>query len=189
MSEPEPTTKGTILRSLLKFVEKDLNAEQRSRAYASLPAEDQPFLNASSVLSSQKVPEFLLNRITEAAAREKGEPLDSFGRRAGRAELADAVGVYRFLTMILTPTALLRKASTLWSTVHSVGALVVDRDEEGAATISLVRFPSERAHCARMSGWFEGAAVITKARNPRILHDLCVTRGDERCRWQLTWSK
>ena len=181
----EPTTKGTFLRSLLKFVEHDLTAEQHSRAFASMPADDQPLLDVKHVLSSQKVPELMLNRLTVAAAKAKGEELEAFGRRAGRAELTDAVGVYRFLTMILTPTALLRKASTLWSTVHSHGKLTVDKEEDGAATVSLTDFPSEEAHCARLAGWFEGAGEMTKVKNIRVLHDQCLTRGDDRCRWQL----
>ncbi len=113
MSDADATTKGTILRSLLKFVTNDLSPEQFARAFAALPLPDQQILEQRSILSSQKISEFTLNRLTIEAARAKGESIESFGRRAGRAELADAVGIYRFLTVVLTPTALLRKASTL----------------------------------------------------------------------------
>jgi hypothetical protein len=110
MPDSEATTKGAILRSLLKFIEKDLSPEQRSRALAALSTEDRALAEQHSILATQKVPEFMLNRLTVEAARAKGEALDTFGRRAGRAELADAVGVYRFLTIVLTPAALLHKA-------------------------------------------------------------------------------
>ena len=190
MMEPDArdaTTKGAILRSLLKFVENDLTSEQWREVKLTMPADDRPLLDVRSVLASQKVSEFVLNRLTAVAAEVKGESLDSFGRRAGKAELSDAVGIYRILTMVLTPTALLKKASTLWATVHSHGKLTVDKDLPGEAVVSLRDYPSEAAHCARLTGWFEGAGDMTKAKDAKVVHDLCMTRGDERCRWQLSW--
>jgi hypothetical protein len=189
MPDSEATTKGAILRSLLKFIEKDLSPEQRSRALAALPAEDRALAEPHAILATQKVPEFMLNRLTVEAAKAKGEALEAFGRRAGRAELADAVGVYRFLTIVLTPTALLHKASSLWSTVHSHGKLIVENETSGAARVRLIEFPSQEAHCARLTGWFEGAAEMTGAKRHRIEHDVCLTRGDAECQWQLSWGK
>ncbi|SRR5258708_6199396 len=189
MPESVATTKGTILRSLLKFIGKDLTPEQRANAIAALPEADRQVVEQPSILATQKIPELTLNRLTEAAAAAKGEALDSFGNRAGRAELSDAVGVYRFLTIVLTPAALLHKASSLWSTVHSHGQLLIENETAGSARIRLTDFPSEEAHCARLTGWFEGAGVMTGAKNARINHDVCMVRGASDCQWQLTWGK
>jgi len=156
---------------------------------AALLAEDREVIGQPSILASQKISEFTLNRLTVAAARAKGEPLESFGKRAGRAELSDAVGVYRFMTIVLTPTALLKKASALWSTVHSHGQLLVENETGNSARVRLTDFPSEEAHCARMAGWFEGAGEMTGAKNTRVFHDACITRGDADCTWQLHWGK
>jgi hypothetical protein len=187
MSGAEATTKGTILRSLLKFVMGDLSPEQYDRALAALSPSDRQIVEQGSILSTQKISEFTLNRLTVEAARAKGESLESFGRRAGRAEMADAVGVYRFLTFVLTPTALLRKASTLWSAVHSHGQLIVEDESKNSARVRLTGFPSEEAHCARLSGWFERAGEMTGARNAKATHDVCMVRGAAECQWQLTW--
>lgn len=180
-----PTTKGTILRSLLKFVEADLSPTQRASAIARLTPEDRAMI-AAPILSTQKVPETTLNHLTVAAAEAKGESLDTFGRRAGEAELVDAVGVYRVLTIVLTPTALLKKASTLWATIHSHGSLIVAEGNR-SAKIRLVEFPSEPAHCARLTGWFEGAGRMTRARDARVTHTECMTRGAKECQWELHW--
>ena len=187
MADDDPTTKGTILRSLLKFVSRDLSPEQFSRALAALPQPDRQLIEQGSILSTQKVSEFMLNRLTVEAARAKGESVESFGRRAGRAEMADAVGIYRFLTVVLTPTALLNKASTLWSAVHSHGQLIVEKESKQSARVRLTGFPSEEAHCARLSGWFEGAGEMTGAKNAKATHDICLVRGGSECQWQLTW--
>lgn len=189
MSDSEATSKGTILRSLLKFVEKELSPEKRATAIAALPEADRQIVEQPSILASQKIPEVTLNRLTTAAAVAKGESLDSFGRRAGRAELSDAVGVYRFLTIVLTPTALLHKASSLWSTVHSHGQLLIENETAGSARVVLTGFPSEEAHCVRMMGWFEGAGALTGAKNVSVVHDVCMARGGADCRWQLMWTK
>lgn len=187
MADDDPTTKGTILRSLLKFVSRDLSPEQFSRALAALPQLDRQLIEQGSILSTQKVSEFMLNRLTVEAARAKGESVESFGRRAGRAEMADAVGIYRFLTVVLTPTALLNKASTLWSAVHSHGQLIVEKESKQSARVRLTGFPSEEAHCARLSGWFEGAGEMTGAKNAKATHDICLVRSGSECQWQLTW--
>ena len=188
VAEADPTTKGSILRSLLKFVDGDLSAAQRTDAIASLPEEDRRIIARGKILASDKISEFTLNRITVAAANARGEELDAFGRRAGRAELADAVGVYRFFTILLTPKALLHKASALWSTVHSHGRLLVENETSNSATVRLVEFPSEEAHCARLTGWFEGAGEMTGAKNIAVSHPVCVARGGDECRWELAWG-
>jgi hypothetical protein len=185
----DATTKGAILRSLLKFIEKELTPEQRASAIASLSPGDRQVIEQPAILASQKVSEFTLNRLTVAAAEAKGETLDAFGRRAGRAELADAVGIYRFLTIVLTPTALLRKASSLWSTVHSHGQLSVEGETSQSARVRLADFPSEEAHCARLTGWFEGAGAMTGEKSIRVVHDVCLVRGGPDCQWQLNWGR
>jgi len=186
--QSQATTKGAILRSLLKFLDSDLTPEQRARAIAALPPADQEIVQQRSILASQKISEFTLNRLTAEAAKVKGESLDRFGNRAGRAELRDAIGIYRFLTMVLTPPALLRKASTMWSTVHSQGVLSVESVTGNSARIRLASFPSEEAHCARFTGWVEGLGDMTGIRNARVAHDVCLTRGGADCQWSLTWE-
>lgn len=191
-SSPPPTsatTKGSVLRALLKFVEDDLTPEQFERAIAALPEADQVILRQPSILSSQKVSEFVLNRLTVEAARAKGEALEPFARRAGGAELKAAVGIYRFFTFVLTPTAIARKAATIWSTIHSHGSLAVVENAEGRAGVRLSDYPSEEPHCARLTGWMEGLGVMTGVRNTKVVHGLCMTRGDRVCEWLVTWDQ
>jgi hypothetical protein len=182
------TTKGAVLRALLKFVESDLTPSQFSRAIEALPEADQAIVRQPSILPSLKVSEFVLNRLTVEAARAKGEPLESFARRAGEAELKAAVGIYRFFTFVLTPTAIVKKAATIWSTIHSHGSLAVTENGEGRAGVRLSDYPSEPAHCARLTGWMEGLGLLTGVRNTKVVHGVCMTRGDRVCEWLVTWD-
>jgi hypothetical protein len=188
MAEIVATSKGTILKSVLKFVESELTPEERARMVGSL-APEVATLAEGRVLVSQTVPEAAINRITDAAAAAKGEDLESFGIRAGRAELADALGIYRLLFAVMTPNALLGKASSLWSQVHNTGVLTVTEKSDTHARVELKDFPSEPAHCARMTGWFHGLAEMTKVRNVRIEHDTCLTKGGPWCGWTLHWDR
>jgi hypothetical protein len=185
----QATTKGTVLRALLNFVQSDLTPDQYERAIAALPDSDQAIIRQPSILPSLKVSEFVLNRLTVEASRAKGESVEEFGRRAGTAELKSAVGIYRFITMILTPTAILRKAATIWSTIHSHGSLSVVEQSEGRALMRLTDFPAEPSNCARITGWMEGLGVMTNARNTKVRHGLCMTRGDSACEWLVTWDR
>lgn len=178
-----------MLRALLKFVESDLTPTQFGRAIAALPEADQAIVRQPSILPSLKVSEFLLNRLTVEAARAKGEAMEPFAKRAGEAELKAAIGIYRFFTFALTPAAILSKAATLWSTIHSHGSLTVVESGPGRAVLRLSDYPSEESHCARLTGWMEGLGPMTGLRNTRAVHGLCMTRGDRFCEWVVTWNK
>lgn len=188
MTEAVATTKGAILRSLLKFIDSDLDEGQRKRVFDALAPADRELVVGRTPLASDRVPETLLNRLTAEAARAKGEPLEVWGRRAGRAELADSVGIYRFFVLVLTPPALMNKASRFWSTIHSHGELAVESTGSHAARVHLRQFPSEPAHCARLGGWFEGAGEMTGAKRVNVVHDACVARGAAECAWQIDWE-
>lgn len=188
MSASIPTSKGTILKSLLKFIEQELSEEQRQQVVAKLEPEVAQLMQGR-VLVSQPVPEAALNRITDAAAAVKGEDLESFGMRAGRAELQDAMGIYRLVFAVMTPNALIGKASSLWRQVHNTGTMSVADKSDTHVRIELSDFPSELAHCARLAGWFHGLAEMTRVRNVRIDHDVCKAKGELLCAWTLRWEK
>jgi len=188
MVETVATSKGTILKSLLKFLDQELTPAQREEVVAKLDAGTAELMQGR-VLVSQPVPEASLNRITDAAAEVKGEDILSFGMRAGRAELQDAMGIYRLVFAVMTPNALIGKASSLWRQVHNTGTMTVADKSDTHARIELSDFPSELAHCARLAGWFHGLAEMTRVRNVQIDHDVCKAKGGPLCAWTIRWEK
>jgi hypothetical protein len=179
--------KGSAVRSLQKFIDSDLSAEQRGRAFSALPAEVADRLNA--VQATESIPVHLLNRLTEEAASAKEEPLDAFARRAGRDAAEEAVkGIYRYFALVLTPPALLSKASQMWSAIYDRGELRVEGQSDQGACIRLVDFPSEAAGCGRMAGWIERMAELTGAKEVTFEHDPCAARGGPYCEWTVRWK-
>ena|SRR5687767_4394531 len=186
-SDETVTVKGSPVRSLQKFVEGDLSPEQRAQLERSIPPEYAARFR-SPILPTETMPVHLLNRVTEEAARVKGEELEVFARRAGREAAGEAVrGIYRFFALVLTPAALLSKASQMWSSIYNRGTLRVDDQTTNSARISLLDFPSEPAGCARLTGWIEKLAELTGSKDVKIDKTRCFAKGDANCEWQLRW--
>jgi hypothetical protein len=182
------TVKGSPVRSLQKFVQAELTDEQREAVFRTLPPDYSNRLRGP-VLPTETIPVTILNRMTEEAAKIKGEPVDSFARRAGREGATDAVrGIYRFFALVLTPTALLSKASQMWSSLYNRGDMRVANQTDRGATIALIDFPSEVAGCSRITGWIERMAEMTGVKNVRIQQTQCYAKGAPHCEWSITWS-
>src|SRR5258708_1573213 len=182
MTDESVTGKGSPVRSLQKFIDTDLTPEQRDAVFRSLPAEYARL--RQPILATETVPVHMLNRLTEEAAKAKGEPVEKFARRAGREAASDAVkGIYRFFALVLTPSALLGKASQMWQSLYNRGELRVEEQTDKSARISLLTFPSELAGCSRITGWIERLAEITGAKNVVISHTQCAAKGAKWCEW------
>ena len=187
MVDESVTVKGSPVRSLQKFIEDELTPEQRERLFSTIPPEYTTRFR-TPVLATETVPIHMLNVVTEEAARAKGEATETFARRAGRAAAGDALkGIYRFFALVLTPVALLSKASAMWSTVYNRGELQVVEQSDNFAKIRLSNFPSEAAGCARVTGWIERMSELTGAKDISVKQTKCSARGDACCEWQLNW--
>jgi predicted hydrocarbon binding protein len=188
MMDESVTVKGSPVRSLQKFVDSELSAEQRESMFRALPAEYGARFR-SPILATETVPVHMLNRFTEEAAAAKGESIEDFAKRAGREAASDAVkGIYRFFALVLTPPALLSKASQMWSSLYNKGELRVDEQTENSARIRLTNFPSETAGCARLTGWIERMAALTGVKNIAIEQTQCAAKGGACCEWKLRWN-
>ena len=187
MVDESVTVKGSPVRSLQKFLDAELAPEQRESVLAALPAEYAARFR-SPILATETVPVHMLNRFTEEAARAKSEPVEAFGRRAGRAAAGDAVnGIYRFFAMALTPPALLSKASHMWSSLYNRGEMRVDDQTATSARIRIMNFPSEAVGCARATGWIERLAEMTGVKDLRVEKTECFAKGANCCEWKLSW--
>ena len=187
MVDESVTVKGSPVRSLQRFLEAELTPEQRDRVLDALPAEYAARFR-TPILATETVPVHMLNRFTVEAARAKNEPLEAFARRAGREAAGDAVqGIYRFFVLVLTPPALLSKASSMWSSLYNRGEMRVDEQTDTSARIRITNFPSEAAGCARVTGWIERMAELTGVRNIEVEQTQCFAKGEACCEWRLEW--
>jgi hypothetical protein len=189
VTESVVTVKGSPIRSLQKFIDAELTPDQKERALQKLPAEYASRLRVP-IIVTETIPVAIVNRLTEEAANVKGEPLERFARRAGRAGASEAIqGIYRFFALVLTPAALLSKAAHMWRNLYSRGELKVESQTDSSAVLRLSDFPSEPAGCGRISGWIERLAEMTGAKEPRVTHTKCASKGAPYCEWDVKWGK
>lgn len=187
MVDESVTVKGSPVRSLQKFLDAQLTPEQRDSVLDALPAEYATRFR-SPILATETVPVHMLNRFTEEAARAKNEPVEAFARRAGREAAGDAVkGIYRFFALVLTPPALLSKASHMWSSLYNRGEMRVDEQTDTSARIRIMNFPSEAAGCARVTGWIERMAELTGVKDIEVEQTQCYATGGAYCEWRVSW--
>ena len=188
MVDESVTVKGSPVRSLQKFIDAELTHDQKAAVLDRLPAEFADRFR-KPILATETVPVHFLNRVTEEAARVKGEDLETFARRAGREAASEAVrGIYRFFALVLTPPALLSKASQMWSSLYNRGEMRVDEQTETGARIRIMNFPFEAAGCSRVTGWIERMAEMTGVKNIKVEQTQCFARGGSCCEWRLSWS-
>ncbi|MBV9494335.1 MAG: hypothetical protein JOZ54_08810 [Acidobacteria bacterium] len=187
-SDETVTVKGSPVRSLQKFIEANLTPEQREDVFARLPPEYATRFRAP-ILATETVPVQMLNRITEEAAKVRGEAVEAFARRAGREAASEAVkGVYRFFALVLTPTALLSKGSTMWSTLYNRGRMDIVEQTDRSARIRISGFPFELAGCARATGWIERMAELTGVKDVKVDQTQCSAKGEPYCEWFVRWT-
>lgn len=183
----EAHVKAVPVNGLYGFVTSELTREQLKATIESLPPEDRQWFTGH-LLAHQQVPYSAVNRFTVAAARQNGEPLESFAIRAGRrgAELGLKT-VYKFVMMVMSIEAVLRKAPLMWSRVYDSGEMTVE-STGNSARIHVTDFPSEEAGCGRATGWFTVIGERAGAKNLKVDHPVCVARGGHECRWDFTWT-
>ena len=187
MVDESVTVKGSPVRSLQKFIDAELDASQREAVLSALPSHYANRLR-SPILATETVPVHMLNRLTEEAAKAKGETLEEFAKRAGREGASDAVkGIYRFFALVMTPPALLGKAGQMWSSLYNRGELRVDDQTDNSARIRLTNFPTETAGCARLTGWIERMAELTGVKEVNVEQTQCFAKGGACCEWKLHW--
>jgi hypothetical protein len=180
--------KAVPVNGLYQFVERELSNEQLRSVLAKMKPEDVKFFTGH-VLATEQVPLDAVNTFTALAAQAKGEPVKSFGRRAGRfgADLG-LKSVYKFIMMVLSIDYVLRKAPFMWTRVYDGGNIVVEQGE-GVAKVRLTDFPSAEAGCARIGGWFEVIAERAGARDLKLVHNTCMAEGGSECLWTITYRK
>jgi hypothetical protein len=188
MVDESVTVKGSPVRSLQKFIDAELSPDQKNAVLDRLPAEFASRFR-TPILATETVPVHMLNRVTEEAAKQKGEPVEDFARRAGREAAGEAVkGIYRFFALVLTPPALLGKASHMWSSLYNRGEMRVDEQTEHGARIRILNVPSEAAGCSRVTGWIERMAEMTGVKDIKVEQTQCFAKGGACCEWRLSWS-
>lgn len=183
----EVMVKAVPVNGLSEFVSKELQPSQVQAVLSQLPPEQARYFSGH-LLAHEQVPLPLVNNFTRLAAKEKGEPVKKFAHRAGRygAELG-LKSVYKFIMMIMSIDAVLRKAPLMWSRVYDTGKMTVESGSN-RAKIHIDDFLADPAGCSRITGWFEVIGERAGAKDMRVVHSRCKAEGGTECLWEFEWK-
>jgi hypothetical protein len=180
--------KAVPVNGLVQFVESELTPQQLSRLLASMPPERSRYLTGH-LLATEVVPLDVINEFTERAANEKHEAVKTFARRAGRFGAEQGLRtVYKFILMVLSIEAVLKKAPFMWTRVYDGGEMTVEAGES-TAKIRMRDFPAHPAGCGRITGWFELIGERAGAKDLHVSHSSCMAEGGSECVWSFVWRK
>jgi hypothetical protein len=178
--------KAVPVNSVVHFAESELTPDQFRSAIAQIPAEEAHYFTGH-LLAHELVPVSALNRFTKLAAAAKEEPVESFARRAGYYGAREGLRtVYKFLMLVMSVEAVLRKAPFMWSRVYDSGEMTVDAQKE-SAQLRVRGFEGDQAGCARIAGWFEVIGTEAGAKDVRVVHSTCSRDGGPDCVWDIRW--
>lgn len=182
-----PHVKGQTLKSLLLYAESQLTPAEFQELLASVPPEERREL--TRILATSTYPMRLVNHLTVTAARIARRPLPEFARQAGRFSAAEGIrGVYRFFARIMTPEAMLAKATAMWSTMNLAGTMTMEKDGPRRATVRLSGYPEpEEVMCMRVTGWMEELFELSGSKDAAVKHARCAARGAAACEWSIAW--
>jgi hypothetical protein len=180
--------RGTPVIGLCHFIEKELDPAARARVYAGLPPKWAGSFANGTIFATDRVPLPVVNQLTVLAAEAKGEPLDSFARRAGNFGAKEGINsVFKSFFFILSVANALAIAPLMWTRIYNAGKMKVDSAPKKAA-IHVTEFPGQPAVCGRITGWFSYIGELSGAKNIRARHEICTSRGAPECVWEFDWD-
>jgi len=176
------------VNSLVRFAGEELSQEQLETALDRLTADERRWFNGH-LLAHEVVPLDVVNRFTAYAAEAKGEAVKAFAHRAGRFGAQQGIKtVYKFLLMVMSPAAVLKKAPLMWGRIYDTGTVSIE-STSSSARIFIRDFPSHVAGCARVTGWFEVVGEGSGAKNLKVTHTTCIAEGAKECIWDAVWEE
>jgi uncharacterized protein (TIGR02265 family) len=87
------------------------------------------------------------------------------------------------------PQAFLAKAPQIYRMYYQTGRR--EYEQKGECEGVLTTYEAEtfsKADCLTVIGWYKRALELCGAKNPRIVEDSCRARGDEVCRYRVSWQ-
>jgi uncharacterized protein (TIGR02265 family) len=180
--------KGSVLKSRLAYVEKEFGPEGLGRVMSSLDDEDQKALRGMIPVAWLDFE--IGKRLDDAIVRVLGGGRSEVFERLGAASAdANLTTVHAAFLAPGNPQAFLAKAPQIYRMYYQTGRREYEQtgEDEGVLTTFEAETYS-KADCLTVIGWYKRALELCGAKNPRIVEERCRARGDEVCRYRVSWQ-
>ena len=180
--------KGAILKSMLAFVEKQFGREGLDKIMENLDPEDQKAL--LGLVPVAWLDFEIGKRLDDAIVRVLGGGRPEVFERLGAASAdANLKTVHAAFIAPGDPQAFLSKAPQIYRMYYQTGRREYEQTGEKEGVLTTYEAETfSKADCLTVIGWYKRALEICGAQNPRIVEDSCRARGDEVCRYRVSWQ-
>lgn len=182
--------RGIVLLGRRSFVQEHFGEEGWSRVLAALAPQDRRLFDGFRLLPVAWYPSALGERLDRAIVDVLGEGdpqvFVELGSGSARNHLQ---GSHRYFLTPGDPQAFLRKVPTIYDLYYDSGRR--EYEQTGPRSGVMTTFDAEvfsQPDCLTVVGWYREALKMCGAKDVQIVEERCRARGDDRCRYRITWG-
>jgi uncharacterized protein (TIGR02265 family) len=185
----ESKIRGSVIKARKRFVEDHFGSGAWDRLLSAMPEADRTVLGGLIVAAGWypfETGERLDRAIVDVLGGGDAAVLEEIGRKSARENLG---GVHASFVKSGDPLGFLSQTKSIYKFYYSTGS----RDFEPTGPTSGVITTRDAedfsvADCLTVIGWHKEALALCGASNVRITETLCRARGDEVCKYELSWG-
>lgn len=180
--------KGNILRARVAFVKERFGEAGWDRVVGAMSAPDQAQL--AGVVNVAWYPFDLGRRLDDAIVAVLGDGKTAVFEEMGRASARENLtGVHRNFLEPREPAAFMLKTPMIYRFYYDTGRRTWDPTGPTSGTMTTHEADTHSvADCATVVGWYKEALSLAGARDVVVVEEACRARGDEACRYRVSWS-
>jgi hypothetical protein len=185
----EVQIKGTAISSAQRYAQEHFGEEGWRIVLDGLAAEERQQI-ASGVLVSAWYPFSLFIKIVRLLEMHFGSKVPRLHREMGRAAAEYGLtSFYKIFFSVGSPQFIISRAAKVWRTYYGSGEMTAPVCEKGHAVVELSGFAEPAPElCERLPGFFERTVELSGGRDVKLVHPLCVNRGEPVCRFESWWT-
>lgn len=180
--------KGSILKSRLEFVRKEIGDDGLAKLLGDLPDEDQKILGR--LVAVAWVDFKIGKRLDDAIVQALGGGSTRFFERLGEASAeVNLATLHSAFIAPGDPQAFLAKAPQIYRLYYDVGWREYEQtgEREGVLTTHDAETFS-KTDCLTVIGWYRKALELCGARNVRMVEEECRATGGGVCKYRVSWQ-
>jgi predicted hydrocarbon binding protein len=127
-----------------------------------------------------------LQVLKDVFGEELPEVVFEFGRHEAERDLSTW---QRLFLRMANPAYVIEKATEYWRKFCDFGRWEVERKGNNAAVATLTGVPvADALYCEELTGYLKHLFELVGAKNVKVEHSRCRSRGDDDCVWNGSWD-
>jgi predicted hydrocarbon binding protein len=181
-------TKGSAFVALKSFVTRQFGYEGWKRYLGRIEPRERKDIEMPSANEWYDLEVWIhsLQILKEVFGDELPEVVFEFGRHEAKSDLNFG---QRLFLRLANPAYVIEKAGEYWRKFCDFGRWEVERKGSTGAVATLIGVPvADALYCEELSGYLKHLFELVGAKNVKLEHTHCRSRGDDSCVWDGSWD-